>query len=373
MRAVQRVAILAVLLVVPACSPSDPASQARAVTTPIRSALRPFVDRRALAGVVTLVADKNKVLSLEAVGMADVAASAPMQKDAVFWIASQTKPVTATALMMLMDEGKVRLDDPVAKYLPEFRDAKGMTLRHLLTHTSGLPYQLPDAGPALDAVPLSAVAKTYAGTPLLIEPGHRYRYSNLGYNVLGRVVEIASGTPYEEFLDQRLLKPLGMKDTTFWPDATQLGRLAKCYRPAAGNADLQVAGIDLLTSPLSDRARPVCPSAGLFSTAADVSTFCRMILNDGTFRGRRYLSESAVKAMTSTQTANSIAEPYGFGWRVGDGFCWHDGVYGTRMVIDLEHQLVLVLLVQHVAVQSDDIPGDAFTAFRDAAVRLFGH
>ncbi len=205
----------------------------------IAAALQPFVDRHALAGAVTLVADKDKILSVEAVGFTDVAAGTPMHPDAVFWIASQSKPMTATAFMMLVDEGKVRLDDPVEKYLPEFkgqwlavekdnkhvllkRPEHSITVREILSHTSGMPFKSAMEEPTLDLLPLRHAVRSYAMTPLEFEPGSKYQYSNAGINTAGRIIEVASGIGYAEFMQKRLFEPLGMKDTTFWPSAEQL-------------------------------------------------------------------------------------------------------------------------------------------------------
>ena len=158
-----------------------------------------------------------------------------MRTDALFWIASQSKPITASALMMLVDEGKVKLDDPVEKYLPEFRDQwltverdqehmllkkpkHPITVRNILSHTSGLPFASALEKPTLDGLPLRVAVGSYAMTPLLFEPDEKYQYSNAGINTAGRIIEVVSGMPYEDFLDKRLFEPLGMKDTTFWPN-----------------------------------------------------------------------------------------------------------------------------------------------------------
>ncbi|HVJ83737.1 MAG TPA: serine hydrolase domain-containing protein, partial [Planctomycetia bacterium] len=211
-------------------------------------ALGPFVERGSLAGAVALVADRDKVIGIESVGYADIAAKKSMTIDAMFWIASQTKPMTAAALMILVDEGKVRLDDPVAKHLPEFNDAwlaaertkdrlvlkrpkRPIMVRDLLCHVSGLPFRSAAEEPTLDGLPLNAAVKTYAMTPLQSEPGERYQYSNTGINTAGRIIEVAGGMSYEEFMDKRLFAPLGMKDTTFWPSEEQAQRIAKGYKP----------------------------------------------------------------------------------------------------------------------------------------------
>jgi CubicO group peptidase (beta-lactamase class C family) len=377
---------LALAVVLPLGATLAPAdSPARAKD--IRSTLQPFVDRHVLAGAVTLVADTDKVLTVETVGYSDIAAGKAMQPDALFWIASMSKPITATAFMMLVDAGKVRLDDPVSKYLPEFNDVRvavdhdknreplkrptaPLTVRTILSHTSGLPFKSAQEEPTLDLLPLRVGVQGYAMTPLQSEPGSRYQYSNAGINTAGRIIEVVSGMPYEEFLDQRLFKPLGMKDTTFWPDESQLARLAKSYKPGANKTGLEETTITQLRYPLNDRKRQPMPAGGLFSTAADVGRFCQMILNGGTFEGKRYLSVAAVKEMTSKQTPAALKDPYGLGWTTGGGEFGHGGAYATNMTIDTKHGLITVFMVQHAGFPGDG--GKAQGAFRKAALDLFG-
>ena len=210
--------------------------------------VQPFVDRQELAGAVMLVADKDQVLATEAVGWADIAAQKPMQTDSIFWIASQSKPITAAALMMLVDEGKVNVDDPVEKYLPEFqgqmvvvekdadhvllrRPKHPITVRNVLSHTSGIPFKSALEEPTLDLFPLVARVRSYAMTPLEFEPDSKYQYSNAGINTAARIIEVVAEMPFEQFLDERLFQPLGMKDTTFWPSQEQVARVAKPYKP----------------------------------------------------------------------------------------------------------------------------------------------
>jgi CubicO group peptidase (beta-lactamase class C family) len=348
----------------------------------IVAALRPYVERHELAGAVTLVADCDRVLSLEAVGFADVAAHRPMTTDALFWIASQSKPITATALMMLVDQGKVNLDDPVERYLPPFKDVwlaveqdkarvllhrpkHRPTVRHLLSHTSGLPFKSPLEEPTLDLRPLRVAAGSYAMTPLLFEPGTEYRYSNAGINTAGRIIEVVSGMPFAHFLQKRLFDPLGMKDTTFWPDQGRLRRLAKSYRPNAGGTGLEETIITQLRYPLDDQRRQPVPAGGLFSTATDLGRFCQMVLNGGTFQGRRLLSQDAVTQMTSRQTAAGIKESYGLGWATGGSSFGHGGAYATNLVIDKSRGRITVFLVQHAG-----FPGrgnESQSAFQKAA------
>jgi CubicO group peptidase (beta-lactamase class C family) len=322
----------------------------------VASSLQPFIDNHVLAGAVTLVASKDKVLSLEAVGYADIAAKKAMQTDNLFWIASMTKPITATALMMLVDEGKVDVNDPVEKYLPEFhgqmviaeqdadhmllkRPKRPISIKDILAHTSGLLYKSPIQQPTLDLFPLGTRVRSYAMLPLQFEPGRKFLYSSAGINTAARIIEVVSGMPYEDFLDKRLLVPLGMKDTTFWPSSVQLQRLAKSYKPNADKTGLDETPISRLQYPLDDHQRQPVPGSGLFSTATDISRFCRMIFNGGELEGKRYLSEQSVYQMTSPQTDESLP-PYGLGWETGrkpGSPIGHGGSYQTHMRIDPEH------------------------------------
>jgi CubicO group peptidase (beta-lactamase class C family) len=362
-------------------------SAAPAVTN-ISSRLQPYVTAGTLAGAVTLVATKDKILDLEAVGFADIAAKKPMQTDDLFWIASQSKPITATALMMLVDEGKVNVSDTVEKYLPEFkgqmvvveRDAEHellrkpshpITVHEILSHTSGLPFSTPIERPTLDMLRLRDAVRSYAMAPLEFEPGTKYQYSNAGINTAGRIIETVSKMPYEDFLDQRLFRPLGMRNTTFWPTAVQLKHLAKSYKPnAAGNA-LEETTVTQLQYPLNDRNRQPMPAGGLFSTARDLARFCQMILNGGKFEGKRYLSEAAVKQMTSKQTGDQVKDNYGFGWAIGDNWCGHGGAYSTNMGIDRRRGLIMVWSVQHAGYPGDG--GKSFDVFKETVSDLFGH
>ena len=221
--------------------------------------LQPFVDNHTIAGAVTLVARGEQTLSLDAVGWADLAKKAPMRADCLFWIASMTKPMTASALFMLQDEGLLNVNDPVEKYLPEFNDqwlvesktatkmtlvrpARSVLIRDLLTHTSGLG----DVDPPRSDTTLAELAMGYAHEPLQFEPGSHWTYANQGLNTAGRIVEVVSGRPYAEFMEQRIFRPLGMKDTTFWPSPAQEKRLAKSYEPAPDGQGLRETGIRML-------------------------------------------------------------------------------------------------------------------------------
>ena len=349
--------------------------------------VQPFVERHELAGAVMLVADTQQVLGQWAVGFADVAGQKPMQPNSLFWIASQSKPITATALMMLVDEGKVNVDDPVEKYLPEFRGqmvlaekdadhallkrpAHPITVRNVLSHTSGLPFSSAIEVPTLDRLPLADRVRSYAMTPLDFEPDTKYQYSNAGINTAARIIEVVTGKSFEEFLDERLFKPLGMRDTTFWPTEDQAARIAKSYKPGPNNTGLEETTIGQLQYPLTDRRdRYPIPAGGLFSTAADIVRFYQMLANGGQLDGRRYLSTAAVKQLTTKQTPDSLANEYGFGFSTGGDRFGHGGAYSTNSYFDRKHGLILIWLVQHAG-----FPGDgakAQDAFRQAALTEF--
>lgn len=355
----------------------------RADEPKIATILQPFVDSHSLAGAVALVASKDKVLSLDAIGYADVNAKKPMTTDCLFWIASMSKPITGTALMLLVDEGKVNVDDPVEKYLPEFRGQMviayqdettkllkrpkhPITVKNVLSHTSGLPFRSAIEQPTLDGLPLREAVRSYALTPLEFEPDTKYQYSNAGINTAGRIIEVVSGMPYEQFLEERLFNPLGMKDTTFWPNEEQVSRLAKSYKPNATKDNLEEIQVGQLLYPLSDHSRRFpMPAGGYFSTAGDMGRFCQMLLNGGTFEGRRYLSEAAIKQMVSKQTPEGVKDGYGFGWSVSPTTFGHGGAHATNMTVDTQRGLVTVWMIQHAG-----FPGDgakAQGAFQQAA------
>lgn len=353
-------------------------------TKAINAALQPFVERKELAGAVMLVASKDEVLGHAAVGFADIAADKPMQVDSLFWIASQSKPITAAALMMLVDEGKVNVDDPVEKYLPEFRGqmvvaakdddhvllkkpAHPITVKNVLSHTSGLPFRSALEVPTLDRLPLADRVRSYAMTPLEFEPDTKYQYSNAGINTAARIIEVVSEKSFEAFLDERLFTPLGMHETTFWPNEAQAARIAKSYKPGADKTGLKETTIGQVQYPLTDRTnRYPMPAGGLFSSATNLARFYQMLANDGQLDGRRYLSNSAVKQLTSKQTPDGLANEYGFGFSTGGERFGHGGAYSTNSYFDRKHGLILIWLVQHAGFPGEG--GKAQEAFRQAAL-----
>jgi CubicO group peptidase (beta-lactamase class C family) len=366
-----------------------PSVHAEDAPKPIATVLQPYVDRHILAGAVTLVANREKVLDVTTVGYADVAAKKPIAAEDLFWIASMSKPITAAALMMLVDEGKVNVDDPVEKYLPEFKGqmviaekddnhellrkpVHPITVKNILSHTSGLPFKTDIEEPTLDLFPLATRVRAYASHPLVFEPDSKYQYSNAGINTAGRIIEVVSGKKYEDFLQERLFKPLGMKDTTFWPTPEQIARIAKSYKGNKDKSDIEEVPVGQLKYPLDDHQnRFPMPAGGLFSTAADIGRFGQMLLSGGELDGKRYLSEAALKTMTSKQTPPALKEAYGFGYAVNGTSFGHGGAYSTNISVDPQAGLVLVFMVQNAGWRTDE--GKKIRdGFEKAAVQTFG-
>jgi CubicO group peptidase (beta-lactamase class C family) len=371
-------ALLSFQLSLHAQEPVSAASRQPSTDRPdaIGAYLQPLIENHTIAGAVTLVATKDRILYLQAAGYRDLLEKAAMPANAMFWIASTSKPMTVTAFMMLVDEGKVRLDDPVEKYLPEFHgqmvkvasDDKAqdgpvapgaqassqlvpashpILVREILSHTSGLPFKSSAQPSALDTLSLKDSVLSFAAEPLIFQPGTSYSYSNEGIDTAARIIEVVSGLPYEKFMQERLFDPLGMKDTTFWPDDEQMARLAETYKLDPKTNDLVKVQISQLTYPLNDREhRFPMPAGGLFSTAADVSKFCQMILNGGAVNGVRYISHASLHAMTSVQNHGMKKTDYGFGWFVSQNAIGHGGANKNVMDIDTDKGRIFIFMVQ---------------------------
>lgn len=335
----------------------------------IAERMQEFVDEQQIAGGVVLVARKGKVVHLSAVGHADREAERPMQAASLFAIASMTKPIAATAIMILRDEGKLSLDDPVSKHIPEFKDAKleggerpsrEITIRDVLTHTSGL------GGSQQTEATLEETVQALADRPLSFEPGTKWQYSP-GLNVAGRIVEVVSGQPFAEFLSERIFQPLQMQNTTFHPTPEQQKRIARLYGPAEGGEGLAPAE-HWLVDFNSERAPN--PSGGLFSTAADMARFYQTILNGGELDGRRIVSEESVREMTRVQTPELttgftpgngwglgwcvVREPQGVTGMLSPGTFGHGGAFGTQGWVDPEREMIFVLLIQRTNFGNSD-------------------
>jgi CubicO group peptidase (beta-lactamase class C family) len=358
--------------------------------------LTPFVETNLISGAVTLVARRGEVVALDAIGHSDLEARRAMKKDDLFWIASMTKPMTAVAVLMLQDEGKLSVEDPVEKHLPEFknqwlitgrsatnltlvRPARPIRIRDLLTHTSGLG----DVPAPRGDCSLAELVMAYSQQPLKFPPGSKWEYCNSGINTLGRIVEVVSRKPYAKFLQERLFDPLDMDDTTFWPSRSQMKRIAKPYQ-AGTNGTLVEGSIFFIKGPLPDRTRTPFPAGGLFSTASDVARFYQMMLNNGAWRGKRLLSSTTVTELTRTQTGELktgfvdgmsfgygfavVKEPKGVTRMVSPGTFGHGGAYGTQSWADPKSGLIFVLMYQWSKVPNADA-SPMREAFQDAAVK----
>ena len=344
--------------------------------------MREFVDQKQIAGAVTLLARQGKVVHLEAVGQADIQSGRPMKKDTIFAIASMTKPITATAVMILLDEGKLSIDDLVSKHIPQFKNAslkdgppsRELTIRDLITHTSGV------GGSQQNQKSLKRTVELISEQPLEFEPGSRWKYSP-GVTVCGRIVEVVSGRPFDEFLDERILKPAGMVDTTFFPTAEQQKRLARLYKPGPQPGTIELT--EHWISKLSPERTPN-PSGGLFSTAHDMARFYQMILGGGKLDGRRIVSEESVRRMTRLQTGElttgfTPGNGWGLGWCVvrqpqgvsrmlSPGTFGHGGAFGTQGWVDPQREMIFVLLIQRSGFGNGDA-SKIRDVFQELAVR----
>jgi CubicO group peptidase (beta-lactamase class C family) len=352
----------------------------------IRPRMQKFVDDKEIAGAVTVVGRKSGIVSHEAIGLLSLDGDKPMPKDAIFRIASMTKPVTAIGIMMLVDEGKLAVDDPVEKYLPEFKgqmlttertadvvtlkkSPRPITIRDLLTHTSGLQGRMPEGLSDLYAKRNHTLAEgvmAFSQRPLDFEPGSKWSYCNPGIDTLGRIIEVVSGQGYEGFLKKRVFEPLGMIDTTFYPTKEQLTRVPPTYNRKDGK--LVAVGNPLIGPPAG--ARYPVPAGGLYSTGSDLAKLYQTMLNGGVFGKDRILSPESVAAMTKVQTGDLKAGfTEGMGWGLGwgvvrtptgvtemlsPGTFGHGGAFGTQAWIDPKQDLFVILLIQRGDLPNSD-------------------
>lgn len=384
------------LLVIAALGASlTPSTSAAPKLDRIGSAMEEKVAAKEIAGAVTLVVNPQGILHQEAIGWADVAAQRPMKPNTLFWIASMTKPLTGVAILMLQDEGRLKVSDPVAKYLPAFEALRtpsgqpaNLTIAHLLTHTSGLGEA---SGPeAQQARTLADLVPLWLATPTQFDPGTRWRYCQSGINAAGHIVEVLSGLTFDTFLQQRVFDPLGMADTTFYPTDEQRLRLATAYARDAASGTLNPVPA---RSDFGSRNRPPQGNGGLFSTGPDYARFCQMLLQGGTLDGRRYLSPEALRFLITPQTGdlptgffqNDAFGQHGdkYGWGLGTcvlrtphegvasmlspGTYGHGGAWGTQAWIDPVRRVAYLLMVQRSNFPNSDA-SDVRRAFQQAAM-----
>lgn len=353
-----------------------------------------YINTGRLVGVITLVAHQGQIVDLRAFGKREQESDGRMTADTIFRIYSMSKPITSAAAMILVERGQLKLNDPIAEYLPEFAAPKvfvaqtpdgivsipaqnPITIEQLLTHTSGLTYGFAGDGPVQklyrDAFPrdfngtLADFAKTLGTLPLIAQPGLRFNYSS-GISLLGRIIEIASGQPLDTFIQENISNPLGMYDTGFYVPKSKLYRFADNYR-ADQTGTLNKAD-DNLTGRWSGTP-PKAPlgGAGMVSTITDYYRFCQMILDKGTFEGNRLLKSGTVSDMTKNHlpsdnptirlSRSTKATGFGYGFAViedpvtegvpgSPGELYWGGAAGTLFWIDPEEDLIGILMTQRV-------------------------
>lgn len=356
--------------------------------------LQPLVDSGAISGAVLLVADREHIVHLSAVGRSSLETGESMRVDHIFAIASMTKPVTAVAVGLLVDEGKLSFDDPVEKHLAEFRDLwvaveetrdpprrvlvpapRPITIRDLLTHTSGMR----DISTSDPHWTLSERVKILSRTPLRFAPGAQWSYCSSSFDVLGRIVEVAAGLPFERFVRERILDPLGMRDTGFHLTAEQKARLAAAYRfdPATGR--LQPFARPPSWGDPTDPTTAPRPGGGLYSTAPDMAAFYQMLLNGRGAADGCILSPGTIAEMLRPQTSGLPGSWPGFAWGLGlsllqdplkvdvmrhytAGSFGHGGAAGTMSFADPGRGVICILMI-HVVGMPDPLRSPARQAF----------
>ncbi len=348
----------------------------------IPTRLREFVDKGQAAGMVTLVARHGTIAALDAIGYTDLDRKQPIRTDAIFQLHSMTKPIVCLAALLLMEEGRLALTDPIEKHLPAFRDLQVIeertaaghlvlrppsrlpTLRDLMTHTSGMmlnpPAGIGELHGALDKS-LAETVLVYSQQPLLFHPGSKWSYSNAGIATLARVIEVVSGMPYEKFLAARIFEPLGMKDTYTFPPKEKFHRMPTAYilrngKPEKYTSDPLGEGV----MKFREGARYPLPEGGLYSTATDLFILYQTLLDGGRYKGGRLLAKSTVNLMSAIHTGdlrtNGPGNAYGLGWFVvkdpagelsmlSRGTYGHGGRYGTFCFLDPKQDMIGIFLI----------------------------
>ncbi len=355
-----------------------------------------------IPGAVALIARDGKIVFHSAYGLADNSAGIKIYNDAIFRIASQTKAITSTAVMMLWEEGKFKLDDPVSKYIPEFKNIqildtfnekdttytsvpseKEITIRHLITHTSGIGYGVIDSDPKFKAIyhkagitdlfttediSIEESVKKLAGLPLHHTPGEKFTYSE-GLDVLGYFIEVVSGLPFDKFLKTRIFDPLGMTDTWFYLPESKHNRLVKVQHKVDGVWEKYPVTFYDTDYPIKGAKRFFSGGAGLSSTAKDYASFLQMYLNQGELNGVRLLSRTTVRSIMANQIGDIWKDgPKHYGLAFGvvnqkgedsgglgsEGtFDW-GGYFNTQYFADPEEQVIGILMKQTQGTSNDN-------------------
>ena len=373
----------------------------------VTARLQEHVDGGDIAGVVAAVVRHGRLVYLEAVGQQDLEAGRPMGEDALFRLYSMTRPITSLAAMVLWEEGKFRLDDPISKYLPQFegqrvfadaaqpsmdrsqpRDGE-ITVEHLLLHTSGMGSRSSGIyraeGVRSRSISVRQMVDNAARVPLFEHPGTRWRYG-ISTTILGRLVEVWSGMPLEEFMQERVFEPLGMRDAGFWVEPGGAERLAVVYRPSP-EGDLRPHQIEDV--PFTERPTLIEGGVGLVSSTMDFLRFSQMFLNGGELDGKRVLLPETVALMTVNRVPDALL-PLGFGrpmlgtgWSLGfsivmdadeyaytvsDGEFWWDGSAGTRFWIDPVEDMITIVMAQASPASGNGFREEFKTGVYDAII-----
>ena len=351
--------------------------------TRIHDSMQRHIDAHDISGSVTIVARKGQIAWFHAQGLMDIEGSKAMQKDAIFRVFSMSKPVTGVAILMLLEEGKVRLTDPVSKFIPEYKGSKvavmqdhpagtwytvpaarEITIQDLLTHVSGVAssgpasaHELPNLLDLVGSRTLADMMPKYAAAPLDFQPGSHWTYSPLvAFDTLGRVVEVASGMTFDQFLRQRIFTPLGMKTTAFHPGDDRWSSVVTAYHRADGT-------LTKTKSPNRLQSKTYFSGGGgLVSTPEDYAQFAMMLCNGGQWNGKRLLSPKTVELMSSVFVADTfpgrgpgrswglsvqvISDPVAAGYRVSKGSFGWDGAYGTHFWVDPKEKLIGLMMIQ---------------------------
>lgn len=363
-------------------------------TTYARDAFRKYVDSGEISGVIT-VFHKNGIEETTCLGYANVEKKRPIAMDQVFQQCSQTKGFCGVSAAILIEEGRLGLEDPVSKYLPEFRElwievpssndvrtlvrAKNrLTMRMLLTHTGGLPFELPRirlTGGWSRRMPLRSVANMAATLPLKFEPGTKVQYSNIGMDTAAAVIEVVTGMRWEDFLKRRILDPLGMTDTTFWPADEQLRNKIDIYTVRTGEKAKHIDQIADMQRPWNDDRVFPSAGAGLWTSARDQLKFYKMLMNLGMGEnGVRILREDTVKSLLAVSQRPKGIDPEGYSLGLAapweddeDAFFGHGGALASQCLVNWHRKELRLLAVQF----------DHGSGFRGvcakAAERFFSH
>ena len=350
----------------------------------VRQTLDDYVEKGRVAGVVSILGEADYSTKAECVGYADLETKRPMSADTVFAIFSMTKTLTGAAVMCAIEDGKIALDDPVSKYLPEFADIRmedgskpkrELTIRDVTSHVDGMRWEYPLVNTDIS---LREAARRYAAKPAKFQPGETFAYGTMRFSVAAAALEVATGERFEDYLRRKILDPLGMKDTTFTPNAEQLSRLVKAYttddkplRPASDKCSRQL---------VFPKEKPLCPApgGGLFSTPADIIRFSQMLAHHGTWKDKTIISRKTFDTVFAVkQTPRDLKEPYACGgWIYGDWF-GHEGAMRTDQRANLAtgHSRVFFIQTENAAggaffqlkrdwhAEADKIQGTRPTAF----------